>query len=138
MTKFLFKKLLAAHYSFARRWVNKKMPENVVPSVRLTFLTQFTFIAAGLYCVLLGSIEYKFDSYTPIFIGFMIIALGIGYGFMKPTEKAIFQWGIEKEYKTLSKNQRFNRNTFAFLSFWGSFAIFFYLGVKFIGGYLVK
>ncbi|MCF8715331.1 hypothetical protein JM658_10875 [Joostella atrarenae] len=134
----MFKRLLFANYSFARRWVNKKLPENVVPAAVYTFLTSFTFQAMGLYCIILGSIDFKFKSFPPIFLGIVIIALGIGYGFRKMAKKAIFKWGIEKEYKKLSKDERRRKNTFAFLFFWGSFAFMFYMGVKYLEGYLVN
>ncbi|MCF8715330.1 hypothetical protein JM658_10870 [Joostella atrarenae] len=125
-------------YSFARRWVNKKLPENVIPFTLQTFLSSFTFQVSGLYFVILGSIDFKFKSFPPIFLGIVIIALGIGYGFRKMAKKAIFKWNIEKEYKKLSKDERKRKNTFAFLFFWGSFALFFYLTVRFAEGYLVN
>lgn len=133
--KFLFKRILASNYSFSKRWANKKMPETVINGTVHTFLLQFSFIVAGLCSVLLGSIDFKFK-YPEII--FMAIALFIGYGFMNITRKAIIKWNIEKEYKTLSKEQRFSRNTFAFIFFWSCFALFFYLVISFLGGYSLK
>ncbi|AUS07030.1 hypothetical protein [Pseudotamlana carrageenivorans] len=56
----------------------------------------------------------------------------------KKIKKAIHQWHIEKEYKTLSKNERWNKNTLAFLFFWIGFGVFICLGAKFMGGYLIE
>jgi nitrate reductase NapE component len=138
MIEFLFKYLLSANYSFAKRWVNKKMPQQILPATIHTFTTPFTFVLGGLYFAFIGSINYKFETYTPIFIGLGIVLLPVSLLIEKKAKKAIYKWEIEKEYEILNKNQRSNRNTFAFLFFWAGFALFFYLGVTFVGGYLVK
>lgn len=138
MLKFLLKRLLLANYSFANRWVNKKMPQLIIPATLHIFVTPFTFIAAGLYFVFIGSIKYKFDSYAPIFIGLVILMLGLGYPMESWAKKAIFRWNIEREYSNLNKNQRMNKNILAFCFFWVGFTLFFYLGVKYFGGYGVK
>ncbi|MCF6349478.1 MAG: hypothetical protein L3J23_00405 [Flavobacteriaceae bacterium] len=138
MYKFLFKRLLLANYSFARRWINKKVPQQIIPGTLHIFTSPFTFIAAGIYFVILGSIEFKFKSFPPIFIGFAITMLSSHFFISKRAKKAIYQWRIEKEYKTLTRNQRFNKNTFAFIFFWGGFALFFYLTVAYVEGYLVN
>ena len=135
MTKFLFRRLLASHYSAVRWMVNKKMPENIIPTTVHFFLSEFSFLAAGLVCVILGTINYKFK-YPEFFL--MVIVIIIGFGLQKATKKAIYKWGIEKEYKTLPQEKRFSRITFAFIFFWSCFAVFFYLGVKFLGGYSVQ
>ena len=138
MMKFLFKPLLAANYCTSQWIVNKKLPERIIPVTLHLFLTPFAFIASGLYCILLGSINFKFTSYIPILIGFGIIVLGISYGLQNLSEKVINRWGIAKEYKSLNKDQRQNRNTLSFLFFFGSFALFFYLGAKYIDAYLTS
>lgn len=137
MMKFLFSNLLLSNYSFARRWVNKKMPENIIPATLHIFTTPFTFFAAGLYLVVLGSIEYKFQSFLPVFIGLLIVMLLLGYLIEKYTKRAIFKWDIEKKFKSLTKHQRLSKNTFAFIFFWSGFFLFLYLGIKFFGGYSV-
>ncbi|WP_320019947.1 hypothetical protein [Labilibaculum manganireducens] len=136
--KLLFKYLLSANYSFAKRWVNKKMTQQILPATIHTFTTPFAFIAAGLYCTVIGTIDYKFKTFLPIFIGLGIVMLGVSFYIEKKAKKAIYKWDIEKEYKSLNKSQRSNRNTFAFLFFWAGFALFFYLAITFTEGYLVK
>ncbi|MCF6349479.1 MAG: hypothetical protein L3J23_00410 [Flavobacteriaceae bacterium] len=138
MYKFLFKRLLLANYSFARRWINKKVPQQIIPGTLHIFTSPFTFIAAGIYAVILGSIEFKFKSFPPIFIGLSLVMLPLHFFILKRAKKAIYQWKIEKEYKTLTRNQRFNKNTFAFIFFWGSFALSFYLIVTYTESYLLK
>ncbi|KAB1067632.1 hypothetical protein F6U93_10120 [Tamlana haliotis] len=135
MFKLLFKNLLLANYSFAKRWVNKKMPERIIPSTIHIFISPFTFITAGLACVILGSITYKIK--YPEFV-LVLIALFFGFGLQKPVKKAFHLWQIEKEYKALSKNERWNKNTLAFMFFWIGFGVFLFLGAKFLGGYLVE
>ncbi|OBQ56574.1 hypothetical protein JJL45_12780 [Tamlana sp. s12] len=135
MFKILFKNLLLANYSFAKRWVNKKMPERIIPATIHIFISPFTFITSGLACVILGSIVYKIK-YPELVL--VLIALVFGFGLQKPVKKAIHQWQIEKEYKTLSKNERWNKNTLAFLFFWIGFGVFICLGAKFMGGYLIE
>lgn len=138
MMKFLFSNLLLSNYSFARRWVNKKMPENIIPATLHIFATPFTFISAGLYLVLLGSIDFKFQTFLPVFMGLAIVMFVIGYLIEKNAKKAIFKWGIEKKYNSLTTHQRRSKNTFAFIIFWSGFAFFLYLGVKFFAGYLIN
>ncbi len=138
MMKFLFKYLLSGNYSFAKRWVNKKVPQQIIPATLHTFTTPFSFILAGLYTVFIGSIDYKFDTYTPIFIGLGIVMLPASYFIEKKAEKAIEEWEIEKEHESLSKEQRSHRNTFAFLFFFVGLALFFYLGITYFGGYSLK
>ncbi len=138
MYKFLFKNLLLANYSFAKRWVNKKMPERIIPGTLHIFATPFAFIGAGIYFVIIGSIPFKFDRYLPILIGLGLVMLPLQFFIEKKAKQAIYKWQIEKKYKTLTKNDRWNKNIFAFVFFWGAFALFFYLGVTYVGGYLVK
>jgi hypothetical protein len=64
--------------------------------------------------------------------------LGVSFYIEKKAKKAIYKWEIEKEYQYLNKNQRSNRNTFAFLYFFGGLALFFYLGVTYFSGYSLK
>ncbi|WP_394698291.1 hypothetical protein [Labilibaculum manganireducens] len=138
MMKILFKPLLAANYCASKWIVNKKLPKRVIPTALHTFTTPFAFLSAGIYCVVIGSIEFKFKTFTPIFIGLAIVMLSVSLYIEKKAKNSIERWGIKKEYKSLSKNQRQNRNTFAFLFFWASIILSFYLGVTFTGGYLVK
>ncbi len=138
MYKFLFKNLLLANYSFAKRWVNKKMPERIIPSTLHTFTTPFNFIIASIYCIILGSIKYKFTSFLPTFIGLGLVMLPFQFFVEKKVKKAIYRWQIEKEFNSLTRNQRWNKNTFAFIFFWTGFAVFLFFGAKFMGGYLVK
>ncbi|MBI9056323.1 MAG: hypothetical protein JEZ01_01000 [Labilibaculum sp.] len=138
MMKFLFKPLLAANYCSAKWIVNKNLPKQVIPTALHTFTSPFAFIAAGLYFAVIGSIDYKFETYTPIFIGLGIVMLSVSLYIEKKAKNSIERWGIKKEYKSLSKDQRQNRNTFAFLFFWVGFILFFYLAVTFTEGYLVK
>lgn len=135
MLKILFKNLLASHYSFAKRWSNKKIKETVINGTVHTFLLQFTFLIAGFCCIILGTISYKFK-YPEIFL--IAIALLIGYGFMRSTKNAIIKWDIERDYKALTRNQRRNRNISAFLVFWSCFAIFLYFAITFLSGYSLK
>lgn len=135
MIRFLFKYLLAANYSFIRKWSKKKTTEHIIYYTARIFSTPFSFITAGLYLALIGSIEYKFQTYTPILIGLGIVMLSVSFFIEKEARKAISKWGIEKEYKSLNKAQRQNRNTFAFLFFWSGFILFFYLGVTYFSGY---
>lgn len=138
MYKFLFKNLLLANYSFAKRWVNKKMPERIIPSTLHIFTTPLNFILAGIYCILLGITEYKFKTFLPILIGLGLVMLPFQFIVEKMMKKAIYKWNIEKEYTNLTRNQRWNKNTFSFLFFWFCFYLFFYLMIKYVGGYLVK
>lgn len=138
MMKFLFKPLLAANYCAAKWIVNKNLPKRVIPTALHTFTTPFAFISAGLYFVFIGFIDYKFNSYSPIFIGLAIVMLTVSLFIEKKAKNSIERWNIKKEYKSLNKDQRQSRNTLAFLFFWGSFALFFYLTVSFTEGYLVK
>ena len=135
MMKFLFKYLLSANYSFAKRWVNKKIAHRMIFNSIYIFLTPLAFLFAGLSCVALNYINYQFK-HPEIII--MLIAGVVYLGFWQATKKAIYKWGIEKEYKFLSKEQRSNRNTFAFLFFWGGIILFFYLGATYFGGYSLK
>ncbi|WP_289529199.1 hypothetical protein [Labilibaculum sp. K2S] len=133
--KFLFKYLLSANYSFAKRWVNKKMAHSMIFNSTYIFLTPFAFLFAGLSCVALNYIDYQFK--FPEII--LMMTAGIVYlGFWQATKKAIYKWGIEKAYKNLSKEQRSKRNTFAFLFFWVGIILFFYLGAKYLGGYSLR
>ncbi|MDM8159006.1 hypothetical protein QUH73_04145 [Labilibaculum sp. K2S] len=136
--KILFKPLLAANYCAAKWIVNKNLPKRVIPTALHTFTTPFAFISAGLYCTIMGTIDYKFKTFLPIFIGLGIVMLSISFFIEKEAKKAFYKWDIEKEYQFLNKSQRSNRNTFAFLFFWAGFALFFYLAVTFTEGYLVK
>ncbi|WP_320019945.1 hypothetical protein [Labilibaculum manganireducens] len=138
MMKFLFKPLLAANYCASKWIVNKNLPQRVIPTALHTFTSPFAFISAGIYCVILGSIDYKFKTFTPIFIGLGIVMLSVSFFVEKKAKNSIERWGIKKEYKSLSKNQRQNRNTFAFLFFWAGFALSVYLIITFTEGYLVK
>lgn len=138
MYKFLFQRLLLANYCAAKWLVNKKMPERVIPSTLHFFATPFSFIGAGLYFVIIGSINYKFEKYLPILIGLGLVMLPLQFLLEKKASKAISEWRIKKQYTKLSKNERFNKNTLAFIFFWSAFALFFYLGIKYVGGYLVK
>ncbi|KAB1067629.1 hypothetical protein F6U93_10105 [Tamlana haliotis] len=138
MFKLLFKNLLLANYSFAKRWVNRKMPERIIPSTMHVFTTPFSFIMAGIYCWILGSLDFKFTSFLPTFIGLGIIMLPFQFFVEIKVKKAFHQWQIEKEYKTLSKTERWKKNTLAFMFFWIGFGVFLFLGAKFLGGYLVE
>ncbi len=138
MYKFLFKRLLLADYCSAKWLVNKKMPERIIPSTLHFFATPFAFIAAGIYYTILGSIEFKFKTFLPILIGVGLVMLPIQFFLEKKANEAIYKWEIEKEYKTLTRNDRWNKNTFAFIFFWSSFALFFYFSIKYFGGYLIK
>ncbi len=138
MFKFLFKNLLLANYSFAKRWVNKKMPERIIPFTLHIFTTPLNFVIAGLYCIILGTINYKFTTFLPILISLGLIMLPFQFIVERLVKKTIYAWKIENEYTTLTKNQRWNKNTFAFLFFWFCFYLFFYLMIKYVGGYLVK
>ncbi len=138
MMKFLFKYLLSGNYSFAKRWMNKKTPQKIMPATLHTFTTPFSFILAGLYFAIIGLIDYKFDTYTPIFIGLGIVMLPASYLIEKKAEKAIEKWEIEKEHESLTKEQRSHRNTFAFLFFWTGIALFLYLTATFASGCLVQ
>ncbi|MBU2951694.1 hypothetical protein KO493_13395 [Tamlana agarivorans] len=138
MFKLLFKNLLLADYSVSKWLVNKKMPERILPSTLHFFATPFTFIIGALYFVVIGSIKYRFESYLPILIGLVVVMLPFQLFIEKKAKRAIYQWQIEKEYKTLTKNQRWNKNTFGFIFFWSAFGVSFYLIVKFVGGYLVQ
>ncbi|MDO6759152.1 hypothetical protein Q4566_02985 [Tamlana sp. 2_MG-2023] len=111
------------------------MPERIIPATIHIFLSPFTFITAGLACVILGSITYKIK-YPELVL--VLIALIFGFGLQKPVKKAIYKWQIEKAYRTLTKNERWNKNTLAFIFFWMGFAIFLYFGAVFLGGYSVK
>ncbi|PKQ65796.1 hypothetical protein BZG02_01970 [Labilibaculum filiforme] len=64
--------------------------------------------------------------------------LGVSFYIERKAKKAISKWGLEKEYKSLNKTQRFNRNTFAFLFLFVGFALFFYLGITYFSGYLLN
>lgn len=138
INQFLFKRLLTACYCSARLVVHKKKGDRVIPFTLHIFLTSFMLIAFGLYTVILGLIEFKFKSFLPTFIGLAVIGFGIDYLFREKTKKAISRWHIEKKYKTLTKNERFNKYILTFIFFWGSFALFFYLSVKFTEGYLLN
>ncbi len=138
MYKFLFKRLLLADYSVARWLVNKKMPERIIPSTLHFFATPFAFIGGGIYFVFIGSIPFKFDRYLPILIGLGLVMLPIQFFLEKKAKQAIYKWQIEKEYKTLTKNDRWNKHIFAFVFFWSAFGFSFYLTIKYLGGYLVK
>ncbi|GAA0873418.1 hypothetical protein GCM10009117_25650 [Gangjinia marincola] len=137
MFKFLFKRLLAANYSAARWLVNKKMPERIIPSTLHFVSAPLTFIAAGIYFALIGSINYQFESYIPILIGLGIVMLGLGYIIEKKAKKMLFDFNIQEEYEMLDKSERNKRNLLAFLFFWGCFALFFYLSITYAQGYLV-
>lgn len=136
--KFLFKNLLLANYSFAKRWVNKKMPERIIPSTLHIFSTPFSFIAAGIYFMIIGSLNFRFKSYLPILIGLGVIMLGLTTIIERKVKTAIIDWNIEEEYKTLTESQRRSKNFFAFIFFWVGFIIFFYLAVIYFEGYLTK
>ena len=79
MMKFLFKPLLAANYCASKWIVNKNLPKRVIPTALHTFTSPFAFISAGLYFVIIGSIDYRFNSYTPIFIGLVIVMLSVSF-----------------------------------------------------------
>lgn len=138
MFKLLFKNLLLANYSFSKRWVNKKMPQNIIPTTLHIFTTPFTFLLAGVYLTILGSIKFRFDSFPSIFIGLAIIMSVSHFFIHKNAGKALRNWKIVRTHKQLSKNQKTKKNTLAFVFFWFGFASFFYLGVKNFEGYLLK
>ena len=114
MMKFLFKGLLMGNYCFARRWVNKKMPYQIIPATVHIFTSPFAFISAGIYAIILDKLTFKFESYLPIFIFLVIVMLGVSYPTEYYAKKAIYQWGLEKEYKSLSKGQKTIKMLFAF------------------------
>ncbi|WP_067146189.1 hypothetical protein [Pseudotamlana agarivorans] len=138
MYKFCFRRLLLADYCAAKWLVNKKMPERIIPSTLHFFATPFAFIGAGLYFVIIGTISYRFETHLPILIGLGGVMLPLQFYIEKRAKKVIFKWGIEKEFNTLSKNERLNKNILAFLFFWVAFFLFFYLGVTYVGGYLIE
>ncbi|USD26881.1 hypothetical protein [Flagellimonas marinaquae] len=110
------------------------MKDNVIPATLWSFLLSITHILWGLYAVLMGSLPFKVSD---VLLKTGIIALAfftmlLMYG---PTKRAIFSWGIEKEYRAYDLSLRWRKNTFAFLFFWGSFILFFYLGVRFLSRY---
>ncbi|WP_299431043.1 hypothetical protein [uncultured Maribacter sp.] len=133
--KFLFKGLLMGNYCFARRWVNRKMRYNIIPATLLTFISPFVFVVAGLYFTFIGLLSYKFESKLPIFIFIGVVGLGFSYPVEYYAKKAIYQWGLEKEYKSLSKGQKRSKRIFAFIFFWTGLIIFFYLGTKYYANY---
>lgn len=132
MFKLLLKNLLLANYSFARRWVNKKIPQNIIPTTIHTFLTPFSFLLSGFAAYLLSIINYKFK-YPEILI--IIIVFVGGFGLHKFVKKTIYQWKIPLEYKKLNKNQRTKRNILAFTFFWLSFYFSVFLVIEFLRGY---
>jgi hypothetical protein len=138
MMRLFFKKLLVANYCTAKWLVNKKMPERVIPGTLLIFLIPLAFFSCGLYAFIIGSIDFKFDSFFTSFIGDLLIIFIIYFFLYEKVKKLIYKWSIEKEYKTLTKSERVNKYILAFIFFWGSFALFFYLSVKFTEGYLVN
>ncbi|MCF6349477.1 MAG: hypothetical protein L3J23_00400 [Flavobacteriaceae bacterium] len=111
------------------------MPERIIPSTLHLFITPFTFIIIGGFVFILSSIEYKFK-YPELFL--MLIVLILNFGSQNIIEKAIIKWDIEKDYKTLTKGQRRSKNIFAFIFFWGSFALFLYLTFTYFSGYSMK
>ncbi|WP_282057226.1 hypothetical protein [Maribacter luteus] len=128
--KAILRYLLASCYSFSRRWVNPKYGGDVMWTTVHGFLTPISFIAAGVYLVVLGyGLSFKIDKLFG-FIGMAVVMSLIGYGLQKPTKNAIFKWGIEKEFKSLTKKQRRSRNTLAFFFFFFGFYLFFYLAYK--------
>lgn len=106
--KAILRYLLACNYSFARRWVNPKYGGDVMWTTVHGFLTPISFIAAAFYAMASFFLNNgsRLDSSYAYSIPVFLIIVGIGYGFRKPTKNAIFQWGIEKEFKSLSKKQR--------------------------------
>ena len=128
--KALVRYILASCYSFARRWVNPKYGGDVIWTTVHGFLTPISFIAAGIYLLFVGYIlNFKLEKLY-VFIGFAIVMLLIGYGCKRPTKKALKSWGIEKEFRKLTKKQRRMRNTFAFIFFFFGFYLFIYLAYK--------
>ncbi|MCF6349476.1 MAG: hypothetical protein L3J23_00395 [Flavobacteriaceae bacterium] len=75
MYKFLFKRLLLANYCASRWLVNKKMPERVIPSTLYFFITPFTFIAAGIYFVIIGSIDLSLKVIPLYLLGYVWLCL---------------------------------------------------------------
>ncbi|SHK03177.1 hypothetical protein [Pseudozobellia thermophila] len=132
--KTVLRYILACNYSFARRWVNPKYGGDVMWTTVHGFLTPISFIAAGIFVFFIGitGIKDYSNSSWPYILGLAMVMLPIGYGLRKPTKNAIFKWGIEKEFKSLSKKQRRKRNTVAFLFFFFGFYLFMYLGIKYI------
>ncbi|SHK03144.1 hypothetical protein [Pseudozobellia thermophila] len=127
--KAILRYLLASCYSFSRRWVNPKYGGDVMWTTVHGFLTPISFIAVGIYTVVLnftGANKWYDDSW-PYILGAACIMLPIGYGLQKPTRRALSNWGIIKEFKTLTKKQRRSRNTMAFLFFFFGFICFFTL-----------
>ncbi|MGC1516048.1 MAG: hypothetical protein WA810_10775, partial [Maribacter sp.] len=132
--KALVRYILASCYSFARRWVNPKYGGDVIWTTVHGFLTPISFIAAGIYCIILGitGLNDVYEDSWPYLIVLAIIMLSIGYGLRRPTQKALKNWGIIKEFRTLSKKQRLGRNMFAFVFFFFGFFLFIYLGAVYI------
>ncbi|AXO80194.1 hypothetical protein DZC78_07230 [Olleya aquimaris] len=128
MFKQIFQKLLLAFYCTSKWLVNKKMPEKIIPSTILFFSFPFTFIATGLYIILaLSLILSNTKNLAVLVIGGFIFITPVYYLASKMAKKGIVKWDISKHYKTLTKNDRANKITLAFIVFWGSFIIQFWL-----------
>ncbi|WP_157614085.1 hypothetical protein [Pseudotamlana agarivorans] len=128
MTKTIFKPLLLAFYCTSKWLVNKKMPQNLVPSTILTFSFPFTFIATGIFCMyILERILNTVKSPIVCVVGVLLFISPVYYFSGKIAKNGIHEWGIEKDYKFLTKNERINKIVTAFIFFWGAFIFQFWL-----------
>lgn len=138
MIQFLFKRLLTACYCSAKRIINKKKKDRIIPFTLHLFLTPFSFIASGFLLLFLDYINFKYTSVHQVFIGVAVILLGVGYGFQKVTKRALFKWNIEKNHKKLNKNEHWNKCILAFVFFWGGFVFFCYFVTQYFKNYYYR
>ncbi len=128
MYKLLFKQLLTSFYCTSKWLVNKKMPERIIPSTVLFFSFPFIFILTGIYLILfLSFVLSATKNLAFLVIGGFIFITPAYYLASKLAKKGIVKWRIEKEYKTLSRNERINKIVFSFIVFWGCFIIQFWI-----------
>ena len=124
----IFKQLLLSFYCTSKRLTNKKMPEKIKPAAVLFFSFPFTFIAVGLYAIFFLTFIMTLTKSPFVFaLGALVFITPVYYFARKVANNGFKKWHIEKEYKKLNKNERTNKIVFAFIFFWGCFAIQFWL-----------
>ncbi len=136
MIKFILQPYLLACYCFAKSGEDKKnKSSNINAFIAHIFIGPIMFIFMGIYISIIGLYTKGLSGILVDWILPFVIFIPSGYWLFGWTEKTIGRWKIPQQWESLKKWQRGLYIVFGIIVFWGGFALFFYLGVKFFAGY---
>lgn len=121
-------------YDFAlATWFVPKKNTGIEPVISHLFLTKVSFIFLAIYCTLIKYLPVKLS--IEVFVTGILLGTGlIMYSMQKIVARWVREYGLKKEYKTITKKKRGMRNAIGLFLMFFVYLAAFYIAVKTIGG----